>query len=303
MQTTSGASMGSANIYTGFWTGDRRWDLELWLRDQGHRFRWNRRTRAAMSAGECVAHFLAWLDGRSCPAGSLLGLSQDDVEHHALWRWKRGLLWAGMVRVGMIDNPGTDDVTFHDYRAFNGKRVQGRIKKWLSNGGNYRGTCPHCMAGQYAHRLTPDQSRVVPGPESGNSAACGGIVVGSGESLGGVPLVLVEATVSALSWDGSPNTVAQALMEVHRAPAGAPTPWDKILADVRGLGSEINGLRPFDAKRKILAGARQKWGCADCGTEFLTGDMANWTDSYNQKFPDERARCWNCAQVGGRTAT
>lgn len=283
--------MGSANLHTGWWTGDKRWDLERYVREAGHRFRWNPVARSPMSAIECAGHFLAWFDTRSCPSGSLLGLTHLDVERYSNWRGKGGLLWTGMVRAGMIDGVGTNDVSIHDYKAFNAKRVQGRIKKWMSNGGMYRGTCPHCLTGKYA----PPQRSDVRSPESRVQFAASSFRPGeSGESLNGVPLALIEAATECLAWAGSPQTVATALGEVLQAP-GEPSEWAGVGARLAELGDSLAGKRPFDMKRLLLA--RPRFGCSVCTSEFLTGDMANWTDSDGRPFPDGKARCWSCAQT------
>lgn len=120
--------MGVARLVEDYWTCGKRWDLEGFLFDRGHR--WPKRPDGRpMSAAECGGLILHWLDERSIPNGRLDGVTPAELERRARWSGKPGLLWEALVETGWIDDVGGGAFAWHDYYSLNGETIKERNKK------------------------------------------------------------------------------------------------------------------------------------------------------------------------------
>lgn len=130
--------MGTARLVEDFWTCGKRWDLEGYLVDHGHR--WPRRPCGQpMSGAEHVAFVLDWLDDRERPSGDLSDVTPAMLERRARWTGRAGLLYDGLVATGWIDVDGARR-RWHDYYALNGRTIEDRVKHRRKRAG--KGTGP-----------------------------------------------------------------------------------------------------------------------------------------------------------------
>lgn len=189
----------AARIVEDFWTCGKRWELEGFLFDKGHRFP-KRPCGMPMSGAEHVALLFDWLDERDSTTGDLSGVEPSALELRARWSGKAGLLWAALVAVGWIDvdKRGT---RWHDYYALNGKVIEERLKKR-----RLRGQPPGTDTRDNTPGQDPGQIEVVPPKMGGQDPH----VLGSGPSQRGT-----SGSAGAL---GAPRTDAE------RPPAADPNP-------------------------------------------------------------------------------
>lgn len=120
--------MGTARIVEDYWNCGKRWDLEGYVFDRGHR--WPKQPDGRpMSAAECGANVLHWLDERSDPSGRLDDVTPAMLERRARWTGKPGLLYEALVATKWIDRDAAGGTRWHDYWSLNGETIKARLKK------------------------------------------------------------------------------------------------------------------------------------------------------------------------------
>lgn len=236
--------MATARILDSFWTCSKRKRLELILGKRGHAWPADP-NRGPMSAGECVARILAFLDTRGDPEGGMLDLAPADVEAEAGWVGAPGLLWEVLVSVGFVDvAPGVK--RWHDYASFNSKTISARNRKAAQEAreraaasartaGGTPGGAPQEAPERERERETPrERGRETPREKVATSGSGSGS--GSG-SESGFPSQRGEETRAAAAAPSSPDGAdpsppARKGKRAHREPE-PPSP------EARGLAHEL----------------------------------------------------------------
>lgn len=118
--------MGTARVLESFWTCAKRRRTELALARAGHRWPTDP-ARGPMSAAECLARILAFLDGRDDSTGSLNDVSDEELEVEAGWTGRPGLLARTLLELGWLDVTDAGRC-WHHYEACNSRTITGRLR-------------------------------------------------------------------------------------------------------------------------------------------------------------------------------
>lgn len=115
--------MGIARVSAGAVLGNKRRELEQYILRQGHVWQRDPRMPVPWSAFECVTLYWAYLDGLDDPEGWIPSL--EDIELHATWTGKPGLLVEALIATRWIEKHGKS-WKWHDYESWNGRAITAR---------------------------------------------------------------------------------------------------------------------------------------------------------------------------------